>query len=280
MYLSIIVPTLGRSTELVAALQSLEPMITNDVEVIIIDQNPEGFLQRVIPADLQAKISIHHIDEKGASNARNAGIALASGEFINFCDDDAVVEPELPKRIAAGFAKYPQASMISFRVFDLKEDVVCMIPFPEADCRIDKRNYFVTSIEFSHVWRTEDIRRLGGYDPLLGVGAPFGAEEARDLVVRALDANVAMVYIADTAFRHPTKRDANVKRYFSYAEGMAGFACKHWKKPYVVSRVAGFLFKSVVGVVVFNVWKRGESLRYWMRLAGFFSGIIKKIKGV
>ena len=279
MYLSIIIPTLGRSKELVDVLRSIEPELSDNVEVIIVDQNPQGFLESAIPQGLQKQITIYHTSQKGASRARNTGIALAKGRYINFCDDDAIVEPGFCKKITAGFEKYPQASMITFRVFDLEEDIPCMLPFPETDCQIDKHNYYSTTLEISQVWVTKDIRELEGYDVQLGVGAPFGAEEGKDLIVRALEASCAMFYIADTGFRHPSKQEASMKRYFSYAEGTAAFACKHWRKPYVTSHVAGFLFKSVAGVMIYNVWKRHETQRYWMRLAGFFSGMKKKIKG-
>ena len=279
MYLSIIIPTLGRSKELVDVLRSIEPELSDDVEVIIVDQNSKGFLDKIIPFDLQARITVHHTDEKGLSKAKNTGIALAKGRYINFCDDDAIVEPGLKHRIMLGFERYPQASMITFRVFDLLDDVPCMIPFPESDCQIGKSNYYSTTIEFAQVWVTKDIRELEGYDVQFGVGAPFGAEEGKDLLVRALEASHSMFYIADTGFRHPSKQEASMKRYFSYAEGTAAFACKHWRKSYVTSHVAGFLFKSVAGVMIYNVWKRHETQRYWMRLAGFFSGMKKKIKG-
>lgn len=278
MFLTVVIPTLGRDAELVKVLESLEPEMTLEVEVIIIDQNPQGFLEKVIPSALREKVVIHRVEEKGLSKAKNTGLKLASGQYINFCDDDAVVEPGLLAMIKAGFEKYSDAAMIAFRVFDLDEDIPCMMPFPEQDCTINTRNFHSITIEFAQIWVTERLKVLDGYDPTMGVGSPYGADEGKDLLARALDARQPMFYIAKTGFRHPSKQSANPDRYFSYAQGTAAFAYKHWRKPYALKHVAMFLLKSLAGVIIFNIWKAKESQRYWMRFAGFCSGIINKIK--
>ena len=281
MYLSIVIPTLGRTTELVEAIRSIEPEISDDVELIIIDQNHEGFLEETIPDDLKSKVTIHRIDKKGSSKARNEGLALAKGKYINFCDDDAIIEPGLCGRIFDAFEHYSNAKMISFRVFDLKEDIVCkcLVPFPNIDCRINEKNYHLTTTEFSQVWVTSVIRELGGYDTQFGVGEPFGAEEGNDLVMRALGEKYTLFYVANTCFRHPSKKNASAKRCFIYAEGTAAFAWKHWHRPHVKKRMFNFVFRSIAGVFIYNIWKLQKARCCYMRLVGVFSGLKRKAFG-
>lgn len=281
MYLSIVIPTLGRTKELINAIRSIEPEISSDVEVIIIDQNSEGFLEEAIPNDLKSLIKIHHTDKKGSSKARNEGLAIAKGRYINFCDDDAIVVPGFRSRIFEAFERYPDAEMISFRVFDLENDTVCecLVPFPDIDCEINEKNYHLTTTEFSQVWVTRAIRELNGYDVQFGVGEPFGAEEGNDLVMRALEKKHTLFYVANTCFRHPSKQNANIKRCFIYAEGTAAFAWKHWHRPYVKKRMINFVFRSIAGIFVYNLWNFQKTKRCWMRLAGVFSGLKKKALG-
>lgn len=278
MFLSIIIPTIGRGVELTQMLQSVEPLLDSEVEVIVVDQNPKGFLDENIPAALLEKVLVHHTDRKGVSIARNLGLAMASGYYINFCDDDAVIEPSFIEIIKSSFLLYPSASMLSFRVFEMTRDFPCMLPFPEKNVAIGKCNFHSLTLEISQVWISDRLKGLGGYDPNLGVGSRYGAEEGKDLVIRAIAAQQTMFYVAKTAFRHPAKKEAPARRYFSYAEGTGALAVKHWKKFFVVHHVVNFLFKSVAGVCVYNVWKVNESRRYAMRCMGFFSGLLKKLR--
>ena len=89
MKLSIIIPYY-RTIELTKALlRSLEPQLTDEVEVIVVDdgcheRELDGFNVRVI-----------HLDENSgtASVPRNVGINESRGEYISFVDaDDMVLE--------------------------------------------------------------------------------------------------------------------------------------------------------------------------------------------
>lgn len=278
MLLSIVVPTVGRTSEIRRLLYSIEPLIKEDIEVIIVDQNPAGYLDSSIPDTLKDNIQVFRIDEKGVSNARNVGLREAKGEFVNFCDDDAIVQSQFVESVRKAFEEHSESAMVSFRVFDLEEDIDCMIPFPIQDCEIRKSNFHKVSIEVAQVWRTSRLRELRGYDPMMGVGSPFGAEEGKDLIIRAFSAGMKMYYVPETCFRHPTKMDAPLKRYFSYAEGTAALLVKHWKKGYVWSHVLIFLAKSIIGVLLYNFWSLPDCKRYSMRLLGFGSGVLKKGK--
>lgn len=278
--LTIIVPTIGRTDELIQLFKSIERQWDDSLEIVLVDQNAVGFIQNVLSEDWLSKITYIHSEKKGASHARNLGLEKATGKYINFCDDDAVLEKDFLSSVIKGFEKYSNAAMISFRVFDLERDEVVMLPFPSMDCKIDKKNFHSVTIEISQVWKADEIKSLDGFDPMLGVGSPYGAEEAKDLMVRALDSGLNMYYIAETCFRHPSKKDAPAKRYFSYAEGTASLAVKHYNKPHVCIHVLMFAFKSLLGVVIYNFWDRKNSYRYFMRFAGLISGFYKRFKGV
>ena len=91
--LSIIIPTLNRTIELRALLQSIEKYVLNiEYEVIIIDQNSSGFLNDVVK-EFNKKINLKHhiVSFKGLSKAKNFGANVASGELLAFPDDDCTI---------------------------------------------------------------------------------------------------------------------------------------------------------------------------------------------
>lgn len=278
MILSIVVPTLNRDKELVCMLQSAYQLIGNDVEIIVVDQNPKGFLDRCIPKKLSKKISIIHIDQKGGSNARNVGLSLAKGQYINFCDDDAIIEPNLLNLIKDAFDKYSDAKMISFKSLDTESDALCWLPFPDDNCKITKSNFRSLTNEFSQVWLTSYLRKIGGYDINLGPGSYFAAEEGNDLIVRTFSDHQPMYYISSTAFRHPLKLHSSGKRYFSYAAGTAALTFKHWNKSYVIKHTIIFILKGMAGTIIFSFWDFSKSKKHFMRCLGFFCGLSKSLK--
>ena len=96
MKLSVVVCTHDRPDDLgrcVAALAALE----DPVETIVVDSASST---PVVPFD---GVHLVRLDEPGLSRARNAGLALARGELIAFVDDDAAVDPDWARRIAAPF---------------------------------------------------------------------------------------------------------------------------------------------------------------------------------
>jgi glycosyltransferase involved in cell wall biosynthesis len=94
--LSVVVCTHDRPDDLrrcVAALAALE----DPIETIVVDSASST---PVVPFD---GVHLVRLDEPGLSRARNAGLALARGELIAFVDDDAAVDPDWARRIAAPF---------------------------------------------------------------------------------------------------------------------------------------------------------------------------------
>ncbi len=97
MTLSAVVCTHDRPDDLrrcLAAFAALE----DPVEVIVVDSASKTPVQ---PVD---GVRVVRLDEPGLSRARNAGLALATGDLVAFVDDDAVVAPDWARQIAEPFA--------------------------------------------------------------------------------------------------------------------------------------------------------------------------------
>ena len=88
MRFSLIVATLGRSTEIGDLLESLLAQGRDDFEVIIVDQNSDDRVAPVLQP-YEARIRITHLRSsiRNANHARNLGLRAARGKIVTFPDD-------------------------------------------------------------------------------------------------------------------------------------------------------------------------------------------------
>lgn len=97
--ISVVVCTYNRAEMLRRALESLCALNTNhefSYEIVVVDDASTDDTPSVIQEEMQrSRARIQSIREsgKGVAAARNAGIEIASGEWIAFFDDDQLAEP-------------------------------------------------------------------------------------------------------------------------------------------------------------------------------------------
>jgi glycosyltransferase involved in cell wall biosynthesis len=92
---SVIIPTHDRRERLRIALASVLAQRDVDLEAIVIDDGSTDGSAAMVQAIGDPRIRvIRHPVSKGESAARNAGVALASGSWIAFLDDDDVWAPD------------------------------------------------------------------------------------------------------------------------------------------------------------------------------------------
>jgi glycosyltransferase involved in cell wall biosynthesis len=90
--LSIVIPTFRRKESLQRLLQRLLAQRNVRAEIIVVDQNPEGYLDRSLPED--GSIRRLRLAEANASTARNEGFLTSTGDIILFIDDDLIPEDD------------------------------------------------------------------------------------------------------------------------------------------------------------------------------------------
>jgi len=97
---SIIIPTYGGRERLPSAVKSALNQTYDNVEVIVVDDNPpesenrrttEGMMAQF--SDSRVKYIKHPVNKNGAA-ARNTGIRNSKGEFVAFLDDDDCFLPD------------------------------------------------------------------------------------------------------------------------------------------------------------------------------------------
>ena len=97
---SVVIPTYKRSDYLIRAIESVRKQTYQNLEIVIVDDNPRDSLFR---KETERKIEkykedkrikyIKNIENLGGALARNCGISESSGEYITFLDDDDMYLP-------------------------------------------------------------------------------------------------------------------------------------------------------------------------------------------
>lgn len=93
--ISVIIPVYNTGKYLKECLDSIINQTLDDIEVICIDDGSTDSSLQILReyAQKDARIIVIQQENKGAGAARNRGLQIAKGEFINFFDSDDYMEP-------------------------------------------------------------------------------------------------------------------------------------------------------------------------------------------
>lgn len=93
--ISVVLPTYKRYDYLPTCLESLRNQNLSAIEIICVDQNPEGGQRPDIYKKFQdLPIKVIWQSARGQSTARNQALLAAQGEWIFFADDDSIYPPD------------------------------------------------------------------------------------------------------------------------------------------------------------------------------------------
>ena len=98
---SFIVPVYNADKYLDQCLLSIEKQTYQSIEIICVDNNSSDQSAEVIAAHMRDDSRVKFVSQpiQGASNARNAGLDAAQGDYIFFVDADDFIEPTLAERV-------------------------------------------------------------------------------------------------------------------------------------------------------------------------------------
>ena len=115
MRLSIIIPCYNAEPYIDELMKSLMPQVTDDVEVIVVDDGSKFPYLTTFP-----RVKVFRKENGGVSSARNRGLKEAKGEYIAFVDADDVVAPDYINRIMFALANNPDTVYLSWKSIDGK----------------------------------------------------------------------------------------------------------------------------------------------------------------
>jgi len=167
--LSVIIPTYKRKESLLLLLKAL--LVQKEVlpEIIVVDQNPPGFLDGYIPA--AANIRHLRLEKPNASDARNKGFIATSGEIILFIDDDLLPEVDFCSKGLKIFHDYPSIGCFSPLVYNAEGKELAVRQAKDKLIRVldgDPDIFSITdTISAALFFRRSYYRQTGGFDPML-----------------------------------------------------------------------------------------------------------------
>lgn len=111
--ISVIVPVYKVEKYLDRCVKSVLRQTFQDFEIILVDDGSPDACGAMCDAwaERDTRIRVVHKENGGMSSARNAGLALAKGEYISFIDSDDWVEPDMFSYLYNLLQTYPQAQM-------------------------------------------------------------------------------------------------------------------------------------------------------------------------
>ena len=204
MKFSLIVATLDRATELERLLESLVAQNYPDVEVILVDQNADDRVSRAMAPFAGRLRILRRTSVRGASRARNVGLAQASGDIIAFPDDDCWYPANLLKQVADFFAASVEWDGIIGHTFD--EGGRRILPWHDSAGPLSLAMSWRRSVTYAYFLRRRVATTVGGFDERLGPGASAdsGAGDDNDFMLRVLKTGARVWFDPGLAIHHPS----------------------------------------------------------------------------
>lgn len=213
--LAIVVCSRDRPDRLASTLSLLAAQAADDVLVVDSASTTAGTQAAAAAAGLRCV----RVDRPGLARARNAGIAATRADVVAFTDDDCRPAPGWAETVRA--AVTPDVGVVLGRVIGEGEGA----PLSVLDAG-EPRSYRLGDdvMEMGHganltVTRTA-WEQLGGFDELLGAGAPLHAGEDTDFLWRSLAAGFEIVYTPAATVAHEQWRNRLTGLRMSYRYGV------------------------------------------------------------
>ena len=274
MILTIIIPTLGRDIELYKLLESIPIDLNFDYEILVIDQNFNDKIDKII-FNFSKKHKIIHfkVDFRSLSKAKNFGISKSLGKYICFPDDDSKFLDNSIINAISFLEKNSSIDIIFGKCIDEKGND-SVIKFFKYQSFLTLKNFEGKFIE-STMFAKSQVLKLNLYDENLGVGSFFGAEEGFDLVFRLLKKKYKLYYDPAIQLYHPQifklySDNKYLKRVFEYRKGY-GYICK---KHNLFFKFTKRLIICITAIFFFNFINYKKSKFYLVELFSIIIGFI------
>ncbi len=285
-HFSLVVCTLARREPLVRLLDSLRLQGDDDFEIVLVDQNPEGFLDDLIGA-YEGALNISRVrSEKGLSRARNVGLSVARGAIVAFPDDDCWYPQGILSDVRSWMNGHPDVGVLTCVTRDAC-GVLSNGRFLKTSRDVSRRNVWYAGNSNGLFFRREVIAQTGLFDETLGTGSgsPFGAGEETDYLLRALATGARIRFERNLFVHHDqviSKLDAaEMARARLYARGFGRVMRLHgYSSVYAVYRALRTLAAAVKAALIGHLhFARFKLVWVVGTLAGYFAPLPVQKKG-
>lgn len=116
--ISVIVPAYNVQKYIRKCLDSLLAQTYRNLQIIVVDDESPDLVPQICDeyAEKDFRVTVIHQKNRGLCGARNAGLAVAEGEYIGFVDSDDWVAPDMYEYLYKGLKRY-RADISSCRYY-------------------------------------------------------------------------------------------------------------------------------------------------------------------
>jgi glycosyltransferase involved in cell wall biosynthesis len=276
MRLTVAICTWNRADLLARALErlsSIEPP-TEPWETLVVDNGSTDRTAAVLDRFV-SRLPLRRVVEPalGLSNARNAAVAAASGDYIVWTDDDVLVDREWLRAYERAIYRWPDAAVFGGRIRAQFEGVppawlldvlgqvagaFAVCNFGDAPVALDCERTLPCGANY--VVRAAEQRRFP-YDPILGRRGRVGVLGEETAVVRAmLSSGGSGWWVPDATVSHwiPSERQtvAYLRQYFTLV-GRTAARRGARLRPWIVRRY-------IRAECAYRVWRLTGNPRRWI----------------
>ena len=285
--MAVVLPTRDRGATPAAAVRSILAAGGPLSELVVIDQSREDrTLTALAPLLDDPRLTVLRSRTIGLARARNEAIAACRCELIAMTDDDCVATAGWLAALADVFAGEDRVGLVFGSVLSADHDPrlgfvpVYTVRSRRVDRGRDPRRR-IDGIGACMAVRRRTWAEIGGFDELLGAGAPFQAADEGDFALRALAAGW---YIAETpdgavihhGFRPWTQAEDLVR---GYARGTGAMMAKHVRRRTGgASRLLSRMAWSWVRGRTHEAARLNGAPHRWMRLEAFTGGFTEGLR--
>jgi len=175
---SIIIPVYNQEKLLGKCLDSIFNQTYKNLEIILVNDGSkdnskkiaESYAEKFAAAKISYKI-INSKENKGAPCARNRGFKEAEGEYVLFCDADAVLAENMLEKTQNALNSYPEASFVYssfwwgkklFKLYPFNYEKLCRMPYIHTMSLLRSRDFPAGGWD-------ENIKKLQDWDLWLTV---------------------------------------------------------------------------------------------------------------
>lgn len=224
--MTVVIPTIGRSTVLSECLETVTACRPGAAEILVVDQSQGSTVAALVGELASPGVRLVPSHGRGAARCRNDGLREASHEVVLGIDDDCTVAPDW---IATGYrlAGLRPRAIVTGRVLPVGEPRAVPSTIDEpAPRELTSERWGAFLYSNNMILPRHAVLELGGFDERFG---PDEVAEDNEFCYRWLKAGNRLFYEPELVVRHHDwRRPEELERlYVRYARGEGFFYSKH-----------------------------------------------------
>ena len=195
--LSLVLCTRNRPDQLARSLPSLLANLDDLFELIVVDQSDTHDSELLVTQHASDKVTYVRSNAVGQTIARNLGLSRASADLIAYTDDDCLLPPDWARGIMEHFQSPSIGAFFGSVVaddFDYHQGFIPEVPITVSRTISGCNPCSVPIIMGANMaFRRDALVSIGGFDQVLGPGAPLKMFDDIDAAYRVLRSGYQIV---------------------------------------------------------------------------------------